>query len=123
MHERGMLEWVDHPEFGRIVLPNSPLRFHGTPMMPLVPSPQLGEVNDGVYRDPASLSDEEIAVFRATGVTCADLLSGTPQVPATFHLYLASLGRCGPCTGQIGRAGGRERVGGYVMKSGDAGQY
>src|SRR3546814_10061782 len=30
MHERGMLEWVDHPEFGRIVLPNSPLRFHGT---------------------------------------------------------------------------------------------
>src|SRR5216684_1951779 len=29
MHERGMLEWIEHDEIGRLVVPNSPLRFHG----------------------------------------------------------------------------------------------
>ena len=29
MHERGILEWIEHDEIGRIVVPNSPLRFHG----------------------------------------------------------------------------------------------
>ena len=30
MHERGMLERVDHPELGEIVVPSTPLRLHGT---------------------------------------------------------------------------------------------
>src|SRR5947207_7627537 len=30
MHERGMLEHVEHPELGPIVLPTTPLRLHGT---------------------------------------------------------------------------------------------
>ena len=29
MHERGFLEHFDHPEFGDVVLPGSPLRLHG----------------------------------------------------------------------------------------------
>ena len=29
MHERGMLEEIDHPELGEIMVPNSPLRLHG----------------------------------------------------------------------------------------------
>jgi len=29
MHERGMLEWIEHDEIGRIVVP-TPLRFHDT---------------------------------------------------------------------------------------------
>jgi hypothetical protein len=28
MHERRMLEWIDHDQIGRIVIPTSPLRFH-----------------------------------------------------------------------------------------------
>jgi CoA:oxalate CoA-transferase len=27
MHERGMLEWIDHDEIGPLVVPTSPLRF------------------------------------------------------------------------------------------------
>ena len=29
MHERGMLEWIEHDEIGRIVVPTTPLRIHG----------------------------------------------------------------------------------------------
>ena len=29
MHERGMLERIEHPSLGEIVVPNSPLRLHG----------------------------------------------------------------------------------------------
>ena len=29
MHGRGMLERIDHPELGNIVVPTSPLRLHG----------------------------------------------------------------------------------------------
>ena len=34
MHGRGMLEVVDHYDYGPVVLPNSPLRFHGTDNVP-----------------------------------------------------------------------------------------
>ena len=40
MHERGMLEWLDHPVFGRIVVPTNPLRFHGADKVETVPSPE-----------------------------------------------------------------------------------
>ena len=42
MHERGMLEWIDHPELGRVMVPNSPLRLHGAARPPTRPSPALG---------------------------------------------------------------------------------
>ena len=29
MHARGALNWVEHPQLGRVVLPSSPLRLHG----------------------------------------------------------------------------------------------
>lgn len=65
--ERGMLEWVDHPELGRVVLPNSPLRFHGTE--PIVPKPshKLGADNSDVYRSWLGLSPDRIAALRAAG--------------------------------------------------------
>lgn len=43
MHARGMLEWIDHPEFGRIVVPESALRLHGAGHVERTPSPALGE--------------------------------------------------------------------------------
>ena len=42
MHARGALEWQDHPQLGRIVVQQSPLRFDGVPPLPLVPSRELG---------------------------------------------------------------------------------
>ena len=68
MHERGMLEWVDHPELGRVVLPNSPLRIHGADRPATVPSPALGQHNDEVYGGLLGLSADEIAGLRRGGI-------------------------------------------------------
>ncbi len=68
MHGRGMLEWIEHPEFGRLVAPNSPLRLHGADAVPTRPSPALGEHNAEVYGGWLGLTDAEIAALRAEGV-------------------------------------------------------
>jgi CoA:oxalate CoA-transferase len=61
LHQRGMLSWLDHPRVGRIAAPNSPLRFDGTPPMPLTPSGALGIHNREIYQDWLGLSEEEVA--------------------------------------------------------------
>src|SRR5690606_31017219 len=48
LHARGSLQWMDHPQYGRVVVPNSPLRFDGSDLAPLEPSGSLGERNDSV---------------------------------------------------------------------------
>jgi CoA:oxalate CoA-transferase len=68
MHDRGMLEWVDHPDLGRVVLPTSPIRLHDTGVAPATPSPHLGQHNDEVYGGWLGLSADEIAALRAEGV-------------------------------------------------------
>ena len=45
MHARGSLQWVEHPDLGRVVLPHSPLQFEGTPRTPIEPSSPLGGDN------------------------------------------------------------------------------
>ncbi|HEU0156231.1 MAG TPA: CoA transferase, partial [Stellaceae bacterium] len=45
MHERQMLERLDHPELGPIVVPGTPLRLHGTPRVAAGPSPTIGQHN------------------------------------------------------------------------------
>ena len=39
MHGRGMLERIDHPELGNIVVPTSPLRLHGAERVPTAAQP------------------------------------------------------------------------------------
>jgi crotonobetainyl-CoA:carnitine CoA-transferase CaiB-like acyl-CoA transferase len=68
MHERGMLEWIDHDEIGRIVVPNTPLRVHGADKVPTTPSPKLGQHNDEVYGGWLGLSAGEIASLKRDGV-------------------------------------------------------
>jgi len=60
MHARGALQWVEHPLYGRIVLPNSPLRFEGAPPMPLEPSGTLGRDNAEVFGDWLGLDPHEV---------------------------------------------------------------
>ncbi len=48
LHQRGMLQWIDHPELGRIVVQSSPIRFDGAPPLPHEPSRALGADNDSV---------------------------------------------------------------------------
>ena len=68
MHQRGMLEWLEHPEVGHVVVPNSPLRFHGADACPCVPSPRLGEHNLQIYGEWLGLPTAEIARLERDGV-------------------------------------------------------
>jgi CoA:oxalate CoA-transferase len=60
MHERGALQWQDHPDLGRIVVQHSPLRFLGSELRPLEPSHALGAdaaaILSEIGRDPDAVA-------------------------------------------------------------------
>lgn len=68
MHERGMLACVDHPEIGAVVLPGSPLRFHGSRQPPSVPSERLGASNREIYVEWLGLTEGEVQRLAEQGV-------------------------------------------------------
>jgi crotonobetainyl-CoA:carnitine CoA-transferase CaiB-like acyl-CoA transferase len=68
MHARGMLERIEHPDLGDIVVPTSPLRFHGADHVQTTPSPRIGQHNDEVYGSLLGLSQAEIEAYRRDGV-------------------------------------------------------
>jgi CoA:oxalate CoA-transferase len=68
MHARGSLQWIDHPQLGRVVLPHSPIVFEGTPRRPLEPSRALGDANDEVFGQWLGCSVDELDALRAEGV-------------------------------------------------------
>jgi crotonobetainyl-CoA:carnitine CoA-transferase CaiB-like acyl-CoA transferase len=67
MHERGMLEDIEHPELGPITVPTTPLRLHGLAKAPSIPSPTVGQHNTEIYRGWLGLSESEIAALRKEG--------------------------------------------------------
>ena len=67
MHGRGMLEHVEHYDFGDVVLPNSPLRFHGADTVPLRVAPRVGEHNQEIYGGWLGLDEAEMARLRDAG--------------------------------------------------------
>ena len=68
MHARGALEWMDHPQFGRLVLQRGPMRYHGTPSIPLAASQTLGSSNADVYSNLLGLDADEIAALARDAV-------------------------------------------------------
>src|ERR1041384_6553249 len=48
LHQRGMLQWIDHPELGRIVVQASPMRYDGAPQLPHRPRRRLRASNEDV---------------------------------------------------------------------------
>lgn len=68
MHARGSLQWIDHPELGRVVLPHSPLVYEGTERRPIEPSLPLGASNHDVFGGWLGHSEEELAAYKAEGV-------------------------------------------------------
>ena len=44
-----MLQRIEHPSLGPIIVPNSPLRLHGADRVEPLPSPSLGQHNPEVY--------------------------------------------------------------------------
>ncbi len=59
LHERGALQWQEHPQLGRIPVQASPLRFTGSDPLPITPSRVLGADNDAIYGDWLGLSQAE----------------------------------------------------------------
>lgn len=69
MHARGALQHQDHPEYGDIIVQQTPMRFDGLTPMTIPPSRTLGEDTYEVLATMTSLSQDEIAVIlgRAEG--------------------------------------------------------
>ncbi len=67
MHARGMLERVDHPSLGPVVLPTTPLRLHGADRVESIPSPKLGEHNLEIYGEWLGLGEAGVADLKAAG--------------------------------------------------------
>ena len=68
MHERGALGWIDHPDFGRIVVPGSPLRLHGAEKIPFAAAPRLSADTRQVLSVELGYSEDEIDRLEAEGV-------------------------------------------------------
>ncbi len=68
MHARGSLQWVDHPDLGKVVLPNSPLVFEGSERRPIEPSLPLGASNRAVYGLWLGHSQAELDELEEAGV-------------------------------------------------------
>jgi len=62
-----MLERIDHPELGEIVVPTSPLRLHGTDKVVAGARPTIGQHNAEIYGGWLGLSAAEIADLEETG--------------------------------------------------------
>ncbi len=67
LHERGFLQWIDHPQFGRLAIADSPIRLHGADRLPAAASARLGEHTDEVMRSMLGASAEDIERWRAEG--------------------------------------------------------
>ncbi len=67
MHARGMLERIDHPSLGPVVLPTTPLRLHGADRVESIPSPKLGEHNMEIYGEWLGLGEAGVADLKAAG--------------------------------------------------------
>lgn len=61
LHARGMLQWQNHPDLGRIVVQHSPLRFDGDEPCKLEPSHGLGADTAEILSRRLGLSPDEIA--------------------------------------------------------------
>ncbi len=67
MHARGMLEWFEDQDLGRIVLPGSPLMIHGADRLATVSSPKLGQHNQEIYGQWLGMSDASIEALKKEG--------------------------------------------------------
>lgn len=68
MHARGALGWIDHPDFGRIVVPGSALRLHGADSLPVAAAPPIGAHTRAVLAEVLGYSETEIDRLEEAGV-------------------------------------------------------
>ena len=68
MHERGMLNNINHPTMGDVILPKSPIRFHKTPESELNIEPTIGQHTREVLVEWLHISGEKIDTLIRAGV-------------------------------------------------------
>ena len=68
MLARRAIEWIDHPDLGKVPLPNSPMRYSGSDPLAIVPSRHLGQDNEVVYHDWLGISKDGLEELRVAGV-------------------------------------------------------
>lgn len=67
MHERGFLNWIEHPQFGRIAIADSPIRYHGADRVPPAASSPLGADTEDVVMEFLGASQEEFRSWADEG--------------------------------------------------------
>jgi CoA:oxalate CoA-transferase len=67
MHARGALQRVEHPQYGTVVLPQSPIRHAGIAQPAIAPSRALGADNREIYCEWLGLSDKEFSRLSSAG--------------------------------------------------------
>ena len=67
LHARKFLEWIDHPQYGRIAIADSPLRLHGADRLPAVASAPLGADTQEVMTTMLGASAEEFQQWKQAG--------------------------------------------------------
>lgn len=67
LHARGMLHDIEHPEYGPILVHNSPLHLHGGKVPEYRPSARLGEHNAEVLEQLLGLGPDQVAALVASG--------------------------------------------------------
>jgi formyl-CoA transferase len=68
MLHTGMLQPIEHPQYGSLILSHSPLTFAGFARFPYKPSAELGADNAAVYGDELGLNQQELLRLRNCGV-------------------------------------------------------
>ena len=66
MHRRGIMQTIEHPARGAVVVPAWPVRFGGRPM-DVTTAPLLGQHNEAVLGELLGMSGEDVAGLRAEG--------------------------------------------------------
>jgi len=67
LHDRGLLHHVDHPEYGAMVLMQTPMRYAGVDPVDYQPSHRLGQDNDDILQG-LGYSADQIVKLRDSGV-------------------------------------------------------
>jgi CoA:oxalate CoA-transferase len=67
MHERGILQTIDHPDLGKLPLFAGPMRFEGSDVIEIMPSKGLGADTDEVLAGFLGKTKAEIGALREMG--------------------------------------------------------
>jgi len=68
LKERGMINEIDHPEFGPIAVPGLPIRLSNSESPDIEPSPTLGRDTEAVLRNRLGLSEDELGRLKEDDV-------------------------------------------------------